>query len=142
MRRPSSSSWASSAPGPNREMPLWLVSNDLFQLLYERREVCLDNLPQDIEIDLIVAVSQAVARCDDSRPRDVRVSLLCLLGNAVCCFADNLNQFLHGELKNPVIREVLQTSLAGQVDGFPGVDEHIDQAYPVITPAHTESPPS
>ena len=28
-------------------MPLWLVSNDFFQLLDERREVRLDNVPKD-----------------------------------------------------------------------------------------------
>jgi hypothetical protein len=61
-----------------------------FQDFNESRQVEGYDLPEDVKIDLIVAVDQTVPQAHDLRPGNLREARAFFLGDAVCRFANNL----------------------------------------------------
>jgi hypothetical protein len=64
------------------------------------------DLPQDIEINLIVAVNETIPRAHDLVPGDTRLEVARRQGYPVSRFADNLDELGQPEGKQAVAVEV------------------------------------
>ena len=84
----------------------------------ERGDVLTDNLPDEIKVDVEVAVHDAVTQPDDLTPRDVRVGTACALADARGGFADDLEgledrelvEVLPAELRVVVLRQAQEAA--------------------------------
>lgn len=76
--------------------------HDGFDLPRERFEFSFDDRPDDVVVESIVAVDQAVSHADDLVPGDLGVTLLEGFRQPRGRFADKLNQALAGALEQEV----------------------------------------
>ena len=73
---------------------------------YEIREVVLDDVPQNVEIDGEIAVDQPISERDDLPPLDVRNRISRLSLQARCRFSNQLDKSLEGCRQHWVILEI------------------------------------
>lgn len=72
--------------------PIRLRSLPALKLLDQLRQVNLDNVPEDIQVDLHVPMSEYVAGADDLSPWNRRMRASDLLGNVAGRFADYFDE--------------------------------------------------
>jgi hypothetical protein len=91
------------------------------------------DLPEDIKINLIVAVDQPVSQAHDLRPGNFWEARAFFFGNPVGRFADNLKQPNQSEIEQTVLIQVSAFSVLNQLDSFPRVVEHVAQGNAGVT---------
>lgn len=67
-------------------------SPNLLQLGNQRREIVGDDLPEDVEVDVVVAVNQPVAQADNLRPQDAGIPHPLRRRHATGRFANDFEQ--------------------------------------------------
>ena len=79
----------------------------------ERRQVQANDLPEDVEVNRIVAVNQAVPKTDELWPWDVRLEGLHLRGDAVRGLADDLQETHESKVEKAIIIQIGAGSTLG-----------------------------
>ncbi len=91
------------------------------------------DLPEDIKINLIVAVDQPVSQAHDLRPGNFWEARAFFFGNPVGRLADNLKQAHQSKIEQAILIQVGAFSVLKQLDGFPRVVEHMAQGDAGVT---------
>jgi len=114
--------------GERRLIVVGFLFKDSFQLPDERGEVFSDDGPNDIEVDIDIAVCQAVAGAGYRLPRDFWMLRLKRIGDGARCLADNFNEMYGGNGEHLVSVEIDAALSFVKRDSLTGEVEHVADA--------------
>jgi hypothetical protein len=97
------------------------VGEGSLQRADQRRQIIDENLPQNVEVDCVVAVDEAVAEPDDLWPRYIGVPGADFVRNATGGLAHDLEQLDKGKVELPVGVKVRARSACDHRLRFPGM---------------------
>ncbi len=95
--------------------------DDSLQTVNERRQIVNHDSPQNVKVNLVVAVNKPVAEADDLRPRDLRVASALLLRQPGSGFTDDLQQSDQSQVKLAVAVEINSRLPLDHLQRFAGV---------------------
>ncbi len=128
--------------GDNRRRKIFTSRcDDFFQHTYQLREVDRDDLPENIEIECIVAMDQPIAQTNDLLQGNRGILLSDLRRDAVGCFSDDFQEPHQREVQEAIRVEISARSLPCQGNRLFRVIEHVTEAQGNVTSGHRASRP-
>ena len=114
-----------------------LLGNRTGKLQQKRGQIVRHDLPNDVVVDIVVAVNQTVSQTDDRRPRNTRSAGLFLLRNAAGRFTDDLEQSDDRKSQEAIGIQIAPVTSLHEFDHFVRMVPHLAQAHRRITPRQT-----
>ena len=104
-----------------------MLSQDRAELLGKIGEINRDGVPENVRIDGIVAVDEAVSHTDHLPPGQVGAGLSAFVEHAACSLTDNFDETLQRQIQDPVTFYLPAFFGFDHPDGLVRIGQHVGQ---------------
>src|SRR5712692_9461235 len=111
--------------------------NDLFERLYQRRQILVQDLPEDVEIDGIVAVNETIAQRDNLTPRYLRILGTLVYWHSAGRLAHDFEEPNQGEIHFAIDVEIRAGLARNHRNSLSRVIQNVAESHQALMARHT-----